>query len=205
MTERGFFWAADKMLRPLLAAALITLGRPAALASQEPLPATVERLPSVQLPSALERVLRDYERSWQARDTAALAVLFTEDGLMLADWHASVRRRAAAEQVDTGARGLITLRALTYGCEGSLAYVTSAVDQCQGPIGYIVGAYSEQQEQHIEGKFMLVLRRDAQGTWRIAADMIQEHDQRIAEKDDEILKLRGELDRIRKILMPQRP
>ena len=46
-------------------------------AAQDVAPA---RLPSVVLPAELDRVLRDYERGWRARDAAALAALFTEDG-----------------------------------------------------------------------------------------------------------------------------
>jgi hypothetical protein len=80
-------------MRPLLAAALIALAGPAALVAQEPSPppAAAERLPSVQLPTALERVLRDYERALPIRDAAAVAALFTEDGMMLASWRVSAR------------------------------------------------------------------------------------------------------------------
>ena len=40
------------------------------------------RLPAVELPPALDRVLRDFERHWHARDQAALTELFTDDGIM---------------------------------------------------------------------------------------------------------------------------
>ncbi|HET9513269.1 MAG TPA: hypothetical protein VFO95_05010, partial [Gemmatimonadales bacterium] len=49
---------------------------PAAAAQQEP-------LPSVQLPAELDRVLRDYEREWGARNAAGLAALFAEDGFVM--------------------------------------------------------------------------------------------------------------------------
>ena len=34
-------------------------------------------LPTIELPSELDRVLRDYERGWQARDAEALTALVT--------------------------------------------------------------------------------------------------------------------------------
>lgn len=54
--------------------ALPLLLAPGRLAAQAP---SAEVIPSVTLPPALERVLRDYERSWQAGDATALAALFT--------------------------------------------------------------------------------------------------------------------------------
>jgi hypothetical protein len=39
--------------------------------------------PSITLPPELDRVLRDYERGWQARDAQALAGLFVPDGFVL--------------------------------------------------------------------------------------------------------------------------
>ena len=38
---------------------------------------------TVALPPELARVLTDYEKAWQARDAAALAALFAEDGFVL--------------------------------------------------------------------------------------------------------------------------
>jgi hypothetical protein len=40
-------------------------------------------LPSVTLPPELDRVLRDYETAWTAKDAARLAKLFAEDGYVL--------------------------------------------------------------------------------------------------------------------------
>ena len=41
-----------------------------------------EQNPTVNLPPELDRVLRDYERHWKAKDGAALSALFTEDGFI---------------------------------------------------------------------------------------------------------------------------
>ncbi len=42
----------------------------------------VPPLPSVELPSEVDRVIRDWERATRSADAPALAALFTEDGLM---------------------------------------------------------------------------------------------------------------------------
>src|SRR6185436_2726568 len=51
-------------------------------------------LPSVALPAALERVLRDYEKAWTAGDATALAALFTSDGFVLNSGKPPVRGTA---------------------------------------------------------------------------------------------------------------
>jgi hypothetical protein len=51
--------------------------------------------PSVTLPPALDRVLRDYERHWAANNLVELAKLFTEDGFVMQSGKTAVRGRAA--------------------------------------------------------------------------------------------------------------
>ncbi len=116
-----------------------------------------ERLPSVELPPEVERVLRDYEHAWRARDAAALAALFTHDGFALRPGRPPARGEAAIEQAYRGAGGPLHLRALAYEASGTVAYV--------------VGAYSARAGLPDGGKFVLVLRRDADGRWRIVADI----------------------------------
>ena len=90
----------------------------------------VALLPSVTLPPELDRVLRDYEKAWQAKDPAALSMLFAEDGFVLASGRPPVRGRDAIQAAYTGAGGPLALRALAYGTQGSL--------------GYIIGEFSRQ-------------------------------------------------------------
>jgi ketosteroid isomerase-like protein len=133
----------------LLAAALPGFG-------QQPAPPAA--LPSVTLPPALDRVLRDYERAWRARDAAALAELFTEDGFVLSNGSPPVRGRAAirAAYADGGSPRPLSLRALAYATEGR--------------VGYIVGGFGRAPGEPDTGKFVLALRKEG-GRWRIAADM----------------------------------
>ncbi len=82
----------------------------------------------MQLPPALDRVLRDYERAWRTRDIEALVALFTEDGFVLQPGRARARGRAA------------------------LAYAQADT------IGYIIGAYGYGDSPGDEGKFTLTVR-----------------------------------------------
>ncbi|HET7233002.1 MAG TPA: DUF4440 domain-containing protein [Longimicrobium sp.] len=146
-------------MKLLIPAVLVLLAAPAvAVAQQNPPPSdAAAQLPHVQLPPELDRVLRDYERAWQARDAAALAALFAEDGFVLANGRSPVRGRAAVRQAYTGAGGPLSLRAYTYAADDS--------------VGYIIGAYAGSADQPDEGKFILALRRQPRGPWQIAADM----------------------------------
>jgi ketosteroid isomerase-like protein len=115
-------------------------------------------LPSVSLPPALDRILRDYEQAWRARDAAALAALFAEDGFVLQSNKPPVRGRPAIQAAYThDGGGALQLRAL--------AFATSA------DMGYIVGAYGYAGTTGDLGKFTLTLRRRADGRWLIFSDM----------------------------------
>lgn len=114
-------------------------------------------LPSVELPPDFERVLRDYEKAWQARDAAALSRLFAEDGFVLASGQPPVRGREAIQAAYAGAGGPLALRAL--------AFATG------GEFGYILGGFAPRPGAQDSGKFTLILRRGADGRWLIVSDM----------------------------------
>lgn len=139
----------------LLLGTLVLVGAARSAAAQGAAPAAP--LPSVQLPSALDRVLRDYEKRWQARDAAALAALFTEDGFVLQSNRPPVRGRAAIAEAYRNSGGPLALRAL--------AYATSDT------VGYIIGAFAMKAGGADAGKFTLTLRRSRGGMWLIASDM----------------------------------
>jgi ketosteroid isomerase-like protein len=118
--------------------------------------APADDLPSVQLPPELDRVLRDYERAWQARDGNALAELFADDGFVLSSGKSPVRGRDNIRKAYAGAGGPLALRALAYKTEGST--------------GYIIGAYGGEAGGPDSGKFVLAIRR-VNDRWLIAADI----------------------------------
>jgi ketosteroid isomerase-like protein len=113
--------------------------------------------PSVALPADLARVLKDYESAWTARDPAALARLFAEDGFVLSPGQPPVRGRAAIEKRYAGAGGRLALRALAYATDGRF--------------GYILGGYAWDGASEDQGKFTLTLVKGADGRWLIFSDM----------------------------------
>lgn len=119
--------------------------------------ADTSMMPSVTLPPDLDRVLRDYERAWRARDAAALAALFTPDGFVMRPGSPPVRGREAIERAYAGSGGPLRLRALAYAADDT--------------VGYIIGAFAGSDQQRDAGKFILPLRRATGGPWMIAADM----------------------------------
>ena len=135
-----------------IALALILTAPPAA--AQDRAAAAPE--PSIELPSELARVLRDYEKLWGSRDAAGLARLFAEDGYVLPNGGAPVKGRAAIERHYTGSGGPLFLRAFAYAAEGA--------------VGYIIGGYASEQGAVDAGKFTLTLRK-ADGRWLIVSDM----------------------------------
>jgi ketosteroid isomerase-like protein len=132
---------------------------PATARAQTPAPSAP--LPSVALPQELDRVLRDYERAWQAGDAAALAALFAGDGFVLSNGKPAVRGRDAIRAAYQHAGGILRLRALSYAV--------------QDTVGYIIGAYGYGSDSTVldTGKFILALRRGGGGggQWLIAGDI----------------------------------
>lgn len=117
----------------------------------------IQPQPSVTPPPEIARVLRDYERAWESRDAAALAALFTEDGMTLSNGGPLRRGRAAIQEGYARAGGPLSLRAVSYAMGDT--------------VGYIIGGYSAQAGQPDIGKFVLALRRSLAGPWQIAADI----------------------------------
>jgi len=111
-------------------------------------------LPDVPLPAELDRVLRDYERAWNAGDAAGLAALFADDGVILQSNQPPVRGRAAIEAAyaGQGPGGSLRLRAFAHAVSGT--------------VGYVIGG-----GRRDAGKFTLALQRAADGRWMIFSDM----------------------------------
>ena len=118
---------------------------------------TPQPLPSVQLPLPIARVLSDYEQAWHARDAAALAALFTEDGFVLSSGVPPVRGRSEIQRHYSEQGGPLALRALAYATDGA--------------VGYIIGGFAHREGEADIGKFTLTLRQDAGGRWLIVSDM----------------------------------
>jgi ketosteroid isomerase-like protein len=113
--------------------------------------------PSITLPPELDRVLRDYEKGWAGKDPQGLSRLFSEDGFALMSGTNGARGRPAIAAIYASAGGELKLRAIAYSTEGST--------------GYIIGAYRYGTATADMGKFVLALRKGADGKWLIAADI----------------------------------
>jgi hypothetical protein len=111
----------------------------------------------VTLPPALDRVLRDYEAAWEAGDGTKLASLFTEDGFALNNGSLPLQGRSKIAQTLNRPGGDLQLRTFAYGISDS--------------VGYIIGGYRYPESTGPGGKYVLALRRGADGRWLIAADM----------------------------------
>ena len=117
--------------------------------------AAAAQQPSVTLPPALDRVLRDYETAWRAHDADKLASLFAEDGYVLASRKPPVRGRVAIREAYAKSGGPLDLRAIHY--------------ETSGDIGYIIGEYGYDDKKDV-GKFVLALKK-VKGRWMIEADI----------------------------------
>ena len=133
------------------------LALPALARAQIADPIAPPPIPSVALPPELDRVLRDYEKAWQARDAAGLAALFANDGFALSNGSPAARGRPAIVERYASAGGPLALRAY--------AYATADT------VGYIIGGFSQRAGDPDGGKFVLALRRARGGPWQIAADI----------------------------------
>lgn len=114
-------------------------------------------LPTVELPKPLARVLRDYEAAWKAGDGTRLAAVFTADGFILPNGRLPERGAAAIQRSHQQPGGDLQLVAF--------GYATSDT------VGYIIGGYRYPDTGGPGGKFVLALRKDGGGIWRIAADI----------------------------------
>jgi ketosteroid isomerase-like protein len=153
-------WACvSVMATGLLAAAVVARGQPATTGRK---PAAVVRSqpatarPAVRLPPELARVLTDYEKAWAARDPAALARLFTEDGWVLSSGSPPVQGRPSIERHYKGQGGPLSLRPFFFASNGDLAH--------------ILGGYGPSPEAEEDGKFTLTLRKVGP-RWLINSDM----------------------------------
>ena len=137
--------------------ALLLVSKPL-LGQNSPEQAKPAQLSTVALPPELDRVLRNFERAWRARDAVALASLFAEDGFVLQNNRSPIRGRLAIQAAfQSHSGGPLRLR--------SLAFSTGDT------IGYIIGAYGYGDAPGDAGKFTLTLLRAPGGPWLIFSDM----------------------------------
>lgn len=122
--------------------------------------AWAERMPqpTVTVPDEVDALLGSYARAWAAKDTQALAGLFTDEGMALPNGDApAVGAAAIAAAYAKNAGSPLHLRPIAFEQSGDLAYV--------------VGGFGPAPEGPEFGKFVVVLKRAPDGTWRLVADI----------------------------------
>jgi ketosteroid isomerase-like protein len=120
----------------------------------------------------MKKVLEDfdaaYNKAFNRGDAAGCAAFFTEDVIMLPPDQPMTRGRMAFEEImqsrmGKASGGTHSNKLLEYGVEGDLAYQVGAYA--------IIGTNPAEQ-----GKFVNILRRQADGTWKVSVSIFN-HDQ----------------------------
>jgi uncharacterized protein (TIGR02246 family) len=110
---------------------------------------------------AIEAALSRYVAASNQGDAEALTALYTEDAVLLPPDHAPVHGRdAIAEFWRQGTDSGLEVRTLRVEVDGS--------------VGYLVGQYnlpSTAEEPADSGKYLLCLRRQRDGSWKLSADI----------------------------------
>lgn len=95
--------------------------------------------------------------AWIAKDTFALAKLFTDYGMALPNGRMPAQGEESIRKAYShGGGSPLNLRAIAYGASGKLSY--------------IIGRWGGASDKPEFGKFVIVLRR-VDGRWLIVADM----------------------------------
>jgi ketosteroid isomerase-like protein len=141
----------------LMVVLLFALSQASCSHSQMVKPAPALSGDEATLPTEFARVLRDYERAWQAKDAQRLSGLFAADGFVLSSGSPPVRGRSNIERHYAGSGGALALRAMAWAMQEN--------------VGYIVGEYAQDATFANPGKFTLTLVRDDGHRWLIFSDM----------------------------------
>lgn len=118
------------------------------------------RLPPVTLPADVDRVLKDFARHWHARDEAAFAELFTENGVM--------------QYGDAWRRGRAAIRIAQLDSKGADLKLWAQQFEVHDSVAYIIGSYGHRTRADLAdlGRLHWTLRKERDGVWRIAASMM---------------------------------
>ena len=140
---------------PLFHAAILL---PALLlaACREPAPA-----PYAAAQRAIEAAVSRYVAASNQGDAEALTALYTEDAVLLPPDHGPVHGKAAICEF------------WRQGTDSGLAVRTLRVE-VDGSVGYLVGQYSlppTDEEPADSGKYVMCLRRQRDGSWKLSADI----------------------------------
>jgi len=123
---------------------------------------------------AIETAVRRYVAASNAGDAEALADLYADDAVLLPPDHEPVRGREAI-----GAYW-------SHGTDEGLEVTTLSVE-VDGGLGYLVGRYrlpATDEEPADSGKYVMCLKRQRDGSWKLTADIWNQNGDEDAEADD---------------------
>jgi uncharacterized protein (TIGR02246 family) len=110
---------------------------------------------------AIEAAIRQYVTASNQGDADALAALYADDAMLLPPDHEPIQGRKAI--------GAFWRQGTDAGLE-----VTTLSIQVEGSIGYLVGRYNlpaTDEEPADSGKYVMCLRRQRDGSWKLTADI----------------------------------
>ena len=110
---------------------------------------------------AVHQVIDSYLDAYRRNDPDAIAGLYTADAVLLPPGHELIRGRDDIRKYWGG------------GMEAGFAMDTVRIEIAGGS-GYVVGRYyvpPDAEDDAETGKFVIALRRDPDGVWRITADI----------------------------------
>ena len=109
----------------------------------------------------IEKVMERYAAAYRGNDPDALAALYSDGAVLLPPGHETVRGRDS-------------VRAFwSRGMEAGFEMATVSIE-VSGGAGYVVGRYyvpPDDQDDAETGKYIIALRREPDGIWRITADI----------------------------------
>src|SRR6476661_1631615 len=133
---------------------LAQIGWAAGCAGQPPVPDPADR-------RAVETAIRSYVEASNKGDVATLASLYAEDAMLLPPDHEPIRGREAI--------GAFWRQGTDEGLE-----VTNLAVEVDGNLGYLVGRYhlpTTDEEPADSGKYVMCLKRQQDGSWKLTADI----------------------------------
>jgi uncharacterized protein (TIGR02246 family) len=123
---------------------------------------------------AVEAAIQHYVDASNRGDAAALASLYAEDAMLLPPDHEPIRGREAI--------GAFWRQGTDTGLE-----VTNLAVEVDGNLGYLVGRYhlpATDEEPADSGKYVMCLKRQRDGSWKLTADIWNRSDDADDEDDD---------------------
>jgi len=110
---------------------------------------------------AIESAVRKYVAASNEGDAEALANLYADDAMLLPPDHEPIQGRAAI--------GAFWRQGTDQGLE-----VTTLTVEVDGDLGYLVGRYhlpATDEEPADSGKYVMCLKRQPDGSWKLSADI----------------------------------